>query len=97
MPSIRFAAVPLLVLAALPLAGCGISQDAGWPSGTEAVVSAPENQVVAAIVPKDQKNKVPRDSLLLGSQTPVVIVDDPVFRTTPAGTSGVRGRLISSG
>jgi hypothetical protein len=88
MPSIRLPGVPLLIVAALQLAGCGTSQNAGWPSGTEAIVSAPENQVVIAIVPTDQQNKISRDSLMLGSQTPVVIVHDPVLRTTPAGTIG---------
>ena len=80
MPSNRFSAVHVLILAALPLAGCGDSRDASWPAGTEAVVSAPEARDIIAHVPKDQQNKIPRDALVLTSQTPVVIVDDSLSR-----------------
>ena len=80
MPSNRFSAVHVLILAAVPLAGCGDSRDASWPAGTEAVVSAPEPRDIIAHVPKDQQNKIPRDALVLTSQTPVVIVDDSLSR-----------------
>jgi len=100
MPSIRLSAVPLLILAALPLAGCGYSRDACWPAGTEAVLSDPEAEGIIVRVPRDQQNKIPRDSLVLGSQTPVVIVDDFAFstatgtirRTSP--TDPVRVRIV---
>jgi hypothetical protein len=84
MPSNRFSVVHLLILAALPLVGCGDSRDAGWPAGTEAVVSAPEPRDIIAHVPKDQQNKISRDALVLASQTPVVIVDDVVSRAAKA-------------
>jgi hypothetical protein len=84
MPSIRLSAVHLLVLAALPLVGCGDSRDASWPAGTDAVVSAPEARDIIARVPKDQQNKIPRDALVVASQTPVVIVDDSVSRAVKA-------------
>lgn len=91
MPSIRLSFLPLLILAALPLAGCGYSRDACWPAGTEAVVSDPdpESQGILVRVPRDQQNKISRDSLVLRSQTPVVIVNDSVFRAATAG--GMRG------
>jgi hypothetical protein len=101
MPSIRLSVRPVLILAALPLAGCGYSRDACWPAGTEAVVSDPETGVVTARVPRDQRNKIQRDSLMLGSQTPVVIVEDFVFRAATAGmvrgtspTDPVRVRIV---
>jgi hypothetical protein len=85
MPSIRLSAVPVLILAALPLAGCGYSRDACWPAGAEAVVSDAKSGIVTARVPRDQRNKIQGDSVMLGSQTPVVIVDDFKFRAMPAG------------
>ena len=85
MPSIRLSALHLLILATLPVAGCGDSRDARWPAGTEAVVSSPEARDIIAHVPKDQQNKIPGDSLVLASQTPVVIVDDFASRATPSG------------
>jgi hypothetical protein len=85
MPSIRLSAVHVLILASLPLAGCSYSRDAYLPAGTEAVVSDSDTGGVTAFVPPNQQNKVPRDSIILGNETPVVVVDDPYFRTAMNG------------
>ena len=97
MPSIQLSAVSIVILAALPLAGCGDSRNASWPGGTEAVVSAPEPRDVIAHVPKDQQDKIPRNALVIASQTPVVIVDDSLSRAVKDAGGGVRRRPIPSG
>jgi hypothetical protein len=103
MPSTRLLALAVLSLTTFPLSGCGYSPRAGWPAGTEAVVLDSDAWSVIARVPRDQQNKIPRDSLMVGSQTPVVIVDDPVLRAANAGAGRVtspmdpiRVRIVNS-
>ena len=85
MRSIRLCSVVVVALVAVPLAGCGHSLDAGWPAGSEAIVSDPEGGGTTAGVPLDQQTKCPRGSVTLESQTPVVIVDDFRLRAAKAG------------
>ena len=60
MRSIRLCSVVVVALVAVPLAGCGHSLDAGWPAGSEAIVSDPEGGGTTAGVPLDQQTKCPR-------------------------------------
>ena len=91
MPSIRLSAVHVLILASLPLAGCSYSRDAYLPAGTEAVVSDSDTGGVTAFVPPNQQNKVPRDSIILGNETPVVVVCVAVRSFSPNVALGSKG------
>ncbi len=87
MPSIRLSAVALVILAASPLAGCSHSLDAGWPPGTEAIVSNAAGGLVAAGLPRQSGSQDLNNWVVLQSQIPVVIVKDPVFRTATASAT----------
>jgi hypothetical protein len=69
MPSIHLSAVALVILATLPLVGCSHSLDAGWPPGTEAIVSNAAGGIVAAGLPRNQQAKIWNDWVVLESQS----------------------------
>ena len=87
MPSIHLSAVVLVILATSPLVGCSHSLDAGWPPGTEVILSNPAR--VAAVLPGNQQAKIWNDCVVLESQTSVVIMEDPVFPRRQKARSGL--------
>jgi hypothetical protein len=79
MRSIRLSIAIVVVLILIP--GCG-PDEMVWPAGTEAILADSHASKVIARVPGDQRPKAKRRSLWLPNQSPVIIVDDPAYRTT---------------
>jgi hypothetical protein len=89
MRSIRLSAVAVVIVITLSLAGCGYSiPPAGWPAGTELIAQAAGARGARAIVPRDPQDEIARSAVvMLANQTPVVVVEDPLFPARNANAS----------